>query len=119
VIYWHLGQPRAAADELVDYSQPARVALHQVSQQRAASGHSRHIRDVRAMSASLPTPDILLSRSKRRSGAKSRLMHRSKNASLFDHLVGAQQDRGRHRQVQRLCCLHIHDQLKAGRAFGW
>jgi len=33
-----------------------------------SQGHSRHIRDVRAMSASLPTPDILLSRSKRRSG---------------------------------------------------
>jgi hypothetical protein len=31
-------------------------------------GPSRHIRDVRAMSASLATPDILLSRSKRRSG---------------------------------------------------
>jgi hypothetical protein len=34
-------------------------------------GHSRHIRDVRAMSASLPTPDILLSRSKRRSGPQT------------------------------------------------
>jgi hypothetical protein len=31
-------------------------------------GHLRHIRDVRAMSASLPTSDILLSRSKGRSG---------------------------------------------------
>jgi hypothetical protein len=34
-------------------------------------GQKRQIRDVRAMSASLPTPDILLSRSKRRSGPKA------------------------------------------------
>jgi hypothetical protein len=45
--------------------------------------------------------------------------HALQQSVLFDHLVSAQQDRGRHRQVQRLCCLQIHDHLKAGRALGW
>jgi hypothetical protein len=48
-------------------------------------GQKRQIRDVLAMSASLPTPDILLSRSKRRSGPGADIEPEVQNAALRRH----------------------------------
>src|SRR5664280_201854 len=46
--------------------------------------------------------------------AKSRLMHRSKTASLFDHLVGAGDERGRHDETKCLGSLEVDEQLEFG-----
>ena len=35
-----------------------------------------------------------------------------KRTSLFDHIIGAGEDRRRYGQADRLCCLQIDDQLK-------
>jgi hypothetical protein len=45
--------------------------------------------------------------------------HRSKIEVLFDHLVGGEQQPGRHGQAQRLCCFEIeykHDTDRLSRA---
>ena len=47
--------------------------------------------------------------------AKSGLMHRSKYQPLFDHLVGAGEERRRHGEAERFGGLHIDRQLKFGR----
>ena|SRR5258705_135497 len=49
--------------------------------------------------------------------AKKRLMRRSKSTSLFDHLVGAGQQRRWHDDAKRLCGLQIDHQVEFGRLF--
>ena len=49
---------------------------------------------------------------RRKCSANYGLMHRSKTAPLFDHLVGAKQDRLRHRKAKRLGSLEVHDHLE-------
>ena len=44
--------------------------------------------------------------------AKKRLVRRSKSTSLFDHLVGAGQQRRWHDDAKRLCGLQIDNQLE-------
>ena len=45
------------------------------------------------------------------------------NRNLFDHLVGASDQRGRQLQAELPCSFLVHDQLKFGwglnRQFGW
>jgi hypothetical protein len=43
------------------------------------------------------------------------LMQRSKKHSLFDHLVGAGEQRGRHVETKRLCSLEVDDNIETGR----
>jgi hypothetical protein len=45
-------------------------------------------------------------------------MHRSKTASLFDHLVSAQQEPFRNRETERLRCREVDDQLNFGGLLG-
>jgi hypothetical protein len=47
-------------------------------------------------------------------------MHRKKmyRVSLFDHLVGAGEERVRHVQPKLLCGLNVDDQLEFGRELG-
>src|SRR5262249_3816062 len=47
--------------------------------------------------------------------AKTGLMRRSKSATSFDHLIGAQQNRLGYRKAKRLGGLEVHDHLKFGR----
>src|SRR5438128_10749041 len=42
-------------------------------------------------------------------------MHRSKTASLFDHLVSASEERGRYVEAERARGLEIDDELERGR----
>jgi hypothetical protein len=51
--------------------------------------------------------------------ANAGLMHSSKTATLFDHLVGAQQKRFRDCQPKRLRGLEIDDEIEFGRLLDW
>jgi len=51
-------------------------------------------------------------------GANKRLMHRSKNASLY-HLVGGGKQRHWNRETQSLGGLLVDDQLEFGRLLDW
>ncbi len=62
----------------------------------------RRTRHNHFLSAALPITDDLLRRSEPPLSANCGLMHRSKIAASFDHLVGAQQERLRDGQAERL-----------------
>jgi hypothetical protein len=47
--------------------------------------------------------------------ATLRLMHRSKNGSLFDHLIGSCEQRRRHGETERVRGLEIDSQFVLGR----
>src|SRR6266403_4439434 len=46
-------------------------------------------------------------------------MHRSNIAFLFDHLIGGDQQAGRHGQAERLRSLEIEDRFELGRRLHW
>src|SRR6516225_4337389 len=87
----------------------------------SALGHKRTSRSVEGMSALPPKADIA-ERLACPLCAKSGHMHRSKYP-LFDHLVGAGEQRLRHREAERLCGLEVDRQLVLGRRLhrhvGW
>jgi hypothetical protein len=43
--------------------------------------------------------------------------HHSKSTSLFDHLVGAGEQRGRDFDAERFCCFDIYRQFELGRPY--
>jgi hypothetical protein len=59
-----------------------------------------------ATSASPPIPDVMLSRSKRRSGPTAASRTAAKSV-LFDQLVGTAEQRQRDREAERLGSLEI------------
>ena len=78
---------------------------------------------VGAMSASPPIATKHSRRSETPLRARTGLMHCSKNASLFDHLVSRHLHDQRHRKAERLGGLEIDHQLEFGRLLnrkiGW
>ena len=44
---------------------------------------------------------------------------KSGHRQLFDHLVGARKQRGRHREAERLCGLEVDHEIKSGWLFYW
>src|SRR5262249_11219454 len=75
----------------------------------------RYARDARPMSATAPIATELWRRNKTSLSANSRHMHRSKPRSLFDHLVGARQQRRRNGEVKHPGGLGIDHQLELAR----
>jgi hypothetical protein len=47
------------------------------------------------------------------------LMHRSKEHTLFDHLVGEREQFRRNFEAECLCCGEINDEIEFGRLLDW
>jgi hypothetical protein len=91
-----------------------RTRVIDIGTMRRAGFVGRHARDARAMSAFTPIAFKHWQRSETTLCARNRHMHRSKTASLFDHLVGAQEEISTDRQSERSRCFEIDDKLEFG-----
>ena len=85
----------------------------------SALGQKRTFRNVRAMSALPPKADIALHRSECPLCATFGREQPQQNRSLFDHLVGAGEQRRRHIDTHRLPGFDVDDQLKLCRLLYW
>jgi hypothetical protein len=85
----------------------------------SALGHKRTWWGEFAMSALPPKADIAERDLDVRFVPKTDIMQCSKRLALFDHLIGQQQHRLRHRQPYCFCCLQVDDKLEFGRCLHW
>ena len=69
--------------------------------------------DVCNMSALPPVADITSLK------GMSALCQKRTLLVLFDHLVGARKQRGRHREAERFCGLEVDHEIKSGWLFYW